>query len=171
MWNMIDTASAFLLGIIAIAGAFAMGSDWLGNSRANDLPRLSAELGLKLYQTYSMRPGIFGTAVIADSSVINNNLAPSDFMDTANSRLVNGYAGDITVTGAGPRVHVDHDSIPEEACIEMLKNLGQGRGYETVAVASSLGGLAGATAQTLPITDASALCTTDPMAVRFTFRY
>src|SRR3546814_5955374 len=80
MWNMIGTASAFLLGIIAIAGAFAMGSDWLGNSRANDLPRLSAELGLKLYQTYSMRPGIFGTAVIADSSVINNNLAPSDFM-------------------------------------------------------------------------------------------
>ena len=38
-------------------------------------------------------------------------------------------------------------------------------------VASSLGGLSGATAQTLPITDASALCTTDPMAVRFTFRY
>src|SRR3546814_18892173 len=74
MWNMIGTASAFLLGIIAIAGAFAMGSDWLGNSRANDLPRLSAELGLKLYQTSSMRPGIFGTAVIADSSVINKKI-------------------------------------------------------------------------------------------------
>src|SRR3546814_11270558 len=97
-------------------------SDWSSDVCSSDL---------------SMRPGIFGTAVIADSSVINNNLAPSDFMDTANSRLVNGYAGDITVTGAGPRIHVDHDSTPEEACIDMLKNLGKGRGAETAAVASS----------------------------------
>jgi selenophosphate synthetase-related protein len=120
---------------------------------------------------YSMRPGIFGAAVISDTIIVNNNLAPADFVDDANTALVNGYAGDITVTGAGPRLHVDHDAVPQEACVEVLKNLGQGRGFETVGVASSIGGLSGATVQTLPIADPSSLCTTDPVAIRFTFRY
>lgn len=171
MWNMIGTATAFLIGLGMIAGAFAIGSDWAGNVRANDLPRLSIELGQKLYQTYSMRPGIFGTSVIADTTIINMNLTPADFIDAANDVLVNPYAGDITVTGAGPRVHIDHDGIPQAACIDMLKNIGQGRGIETVRVASSIGGLAGGTPQTLPIDDTSTLCTADPMAVRFTIRY
>ena len=171
MWNMIGTASAFLLGLVAIAGAWAMGADWLGRSRAAELPRLTGELGLGLYQYHSMRPGIFGNAVIADDSIIGWHAAPIDFVDAANNRLVNIYAGAITVTGAGPRVHIDHDGIPREACVEILKNLGRGRGFESVAVAAALGGLSGAAAQTLPIDDASGLCTTDPAALRFTLRY
>jgi hypothetical protein len=171
MWNLIGTAAASILGIVAVAAALASGADFLSNSRANDLSRLSAEMSQKVYQMYSMRPGIFGAAVISDTIIVNNNLAPADFVDDANTALVNGYAGDITVTGAGPRLHVDHDAVPQEACVEVLKNLGQGRGFETVGVASSIGGLSGATVQTLPIADPSSLCTTDPVAIRFTFRY
>ncbi len=171
MWNLIGTAAASILGIVAVAAALASGADFLGNARANELPRLSAEMSQKLYQMFAMRPGIFGTAVIADDLIVTNNLAPADFMDTAGARLVNGYAGDITVTGAGPRLHVDHDNVPRAACVEALKNLGNGRGYESVAVAGSMGGLGGAPAQTLPIADPASLCTAEPAAIRFTFRY